>query len=159
QVLGDEVTSYRVFVQIPDAWRRKHTEQSVSRTLLNFLPQLLALIGAGFVLVSFLREVKSPAMKQVPWKRLARWSLWGLLAYLAVIAFGDKVAQFMSDTPTAVPFKMIAGGLGIGFFVGTLFYFGAVLLLFAIGWFFVREVMSDEQMPRWLSMPRRYYRD
>jgi len=44
-VVGDEVTSYRTFIKIPDEWRRKHEEQSVARTILVTLP--LALV-AGF---------------------------------------------------------------------------------------------------------------
>jgi hypothetical protein len=98
-------------------------------------------------------------MKRVPWKRLARFSLWGLLAYLMVIAFGNRIAEFMSQAPTTVPFKMFAGGLGIGLFVGTLVYFGVFLLLFSMGWFFVREGMPDAEIPGWLGMPQNYYRD
>jgi len=39
-VVGDEVTSYRTFIKIPDEWRRKHEEQSVARTILGYLPLL-----------------------------------------------------------------------------------------------------------------------
>jgi hypothetical protein len=159
QVLGDEVTSYRVFVQIPDEWRRKHDEQPVTRTIMTFLPLLFWVGSGGLVLVTFLLAIKSPAMKEVPWKRLATWSLGAMLAYVLAIAFGDKIAQTMSQAPTSVPYKMVAGGLGIGFFVGAFVYLGALLLLLAIGWFFLREALPEEKLPGWIGMAKEYYRD
>ncbi|HEX8765191.1 MAG TPA: CPBP family intramembrane glutamic endopeptidase, partial [Candidatus Acidoferrum sp.] len=36
QVLGDEVTNYRTYIKIPDAWRREHAERSVVRAGVSF---------------------------------------------------------------------------------------------------------------------------
>src|SRR5207245_698915 len=80
-VVGDDVTNYRTFIKIPDEWRRKHEEQSVARTISNYLAPLCV---AGFgmtILILFLREIKSELMKAVPWRRFAVWGLFGLAAY------------------------------------------------------------------------------
>src|SRR5258708_31546380 len=54
-VVGNEPTSYRTFIKIPDEWKRQREEQSVTRTIFNFLPLLLPLGFGGTVLVFFLR--------------------------------------------------------------------------------------------------------
>jgi membrane protease YdiL (CAAX protease family) len=158
-VVGDEVTSYRTFIKIPDDWRRKHEEQSVTRTVLSYLPALFVLGFGGTVLIFFLREIKSELMRAVPWRRFALWGLVGLAAYALVAAFGDRIPQALSQYQTAMPLKFMLGALGIGFLVGAFFYFGAIALVFAMAWFFLRQALSDTKFPSWLGMPGGYYRD
>jgi membrane protease YdiL (CAAX protease family) len=158
-VEGDEVSSYRTFIKIPDEWRRKNEEQSVARTVLTYFPLLFVFAAFGSALVFFLREIKSELMKAVPWKRFAGWALVGLLAYVLVAVFGGRIPQALSTYQTAMPLKFMFGALGIGFLVGAFFYLGALVLVFAIGWFFLREAFGNAEFPRWRGMPGNYYRD
>ncbi len=158
-VLGDEVTSYRTFIKIPDEWAREREQQSVTRTIFNFLLPLL-MIGFGVTaLVFFLREIKSDLMKEVPWRRFALWGLYGVVAYLLVFAFGNRVAQALSQYSTAIPLKFAFCALGIGFLVGMFFFLGAIVLLFAMAWFFLRQAFADNDFPGWRGMTKNYYRD
>ena len=158
-VVGDEVTSYRTLIKIPEDWRRKHEEQSVARTVFNYLPLLFVFGFGGAVLVLFLREIKSDLMKAIPWRQFAVWGLVGLAGYALVSAFGNRVAQALSQYQTAMPLKFLLGALGIGFLVGAFFYLGAIVLVFAIAWFFLRQAFGNQQFPGWQGMPGNYYRD
>jgi membrane protease YdiL (CAAX protease family) len=158
-VEGDEPTGYRTFVKIPDEWQRRHDEQSVARTILNLAPIFLMLGLGGTVLGFFLRDVRSERMRRIPWKRLAVWGLCGLAAYVLVSAFGNRYAQALSQYKTSIPLKMMQGALGIGFGIGGFFYLGAIVLVFAMGWYFLRQAVGDVELPGWGGMPKDYYRD
>jgi membrane protease YdiL (CAAX protease family) len=158
-VLGDEVTNFHRSVKIPDEWRRKQEEQSVPRTLHTVF--LLCLIAglAGSVLYFFLREIKSQLMRQVPWRKLTTWGLFGLLLYVSILVFGNRWPQALSQYNTATPLKSMYGLLGIGALIGGFFYVGAIVLVFAMAWFFLRQVFGNEELPGWRGMPNYYYRD
>ena len=158
-VVGDEVTSYRTFIKIPDEWRRQREEQSVARTIFTFLPVLLMLGLGGTVLVFFLREIKSDLMREVPWRRFSLWGLYGIVAYILIFAFADRIAQALSQYSTAMPLKFVFGALGIGFLVGAFFFLGAIVLLFAMAWFFLRQAFAETDFPGWRGMAKNYYRD
>ena len=158
-VAGDEPASYRTFIKIPDEWRRKQESQPISRTLHSVFVACLALGVAIAGLVFFLREIKSDLMKQVPWRRFAVWGLFALAAYVAVCAFGDRIPMFLSQYKTAIPLKFMYGGLAIGLTVGAFFYLGLLVILFAIGWFFLKRAYGQAEWPGWRGMPRDYYRD
>ena len=158
-VTGDETTSYRTFIKIPDEWRRKQEAQSIWRTLHTVFAFCLAL-GIGIaVLIFFLREIKSDLMKQVPWRRFTAWALFALAAYVLIGAFGDRIPMFLSQYKTAIPLKYMYGGLAIGFAVGAFFYLGLLVILFAMGWFFLKQAYGEMDWPGWRGMPRNYYRD
>ena len=141
-VLGDEVTNFRRFIKIPDEWRRKQEEQSVPRTLYTvFVSCFIAALGLS-ALYFFLREIKSELMRQVPWRRFTKWGLFGLLVYACIILFGDRFAQALSQYNTAVPLKFMYGFLGIEPSGGRLFSMGAIVLVFAMGWFFLRQAFG-----------------
>jgi membrane protease YdiL (CAAX protease family) len=158
-VMGDEVTSYRTFIKIPDEWRRQREEQSVARTIFTFLPLLLMIGFGGTVLVFFLREIKSDLMREVPWRRFALWGLCGVVAYILIFAFGNRIAQALTQYSTAMPLKFVFGALGIGFLVGTFFFLGAIVLVFAMAWFSLRQAFADKDFPGWRGMAKNYYRD
>ena len=158
-VEGDEVTSYRTFIKIPDEWRRKNEEESVVRTVLAYFPALFLLAIFGSALVSFLREIKSALMKMVPWKRFTVWALFGLLAYALATIFGDRFEQSLNAYQTAMPLKFLMGALGIGSLIGAFLYLGVLVLLFAMGWLFLREAFGAVEFPGWSGMPKSYYRD
>jgi membrane protease YdiL (CAAX protease family) len=158
-VVGDEPTSYRTFIKIPDQWKRQREEQSVARTIFALLPLLLAIGFGGMVLVFFLREIKSDLMREVPWRRFALWGMYGVVAYILIFAFGNRIAQALTQYSTAMPLKFVLGALGIGFLVGTFFFLGAIVLVFAMAWFFLRQAFADKDFPGWRGMTKNYYRD
>jgi membrane protease YdiL (CAAX protease family) len=158
-VAGDEPTSFRTFIKIPDEWRRKQESQSVWRTLQTVLAICLGL-GLGLAaLIFFLREIRSDLMRQIPWRRFTFWGLFALAAYAAIGVFGDRIPMFLSQYKTAIPLKYMYAGLAIGFTVGAFFYLGLVVILFAIGWFFLKQAYGEVAWPGWRGMAREYYRD
>src|SRR5439155_3621627 len=121
-VAGDEPTSFRTFIKIPDEWRRKQESQSIWRTLHTVLVSCLAVGLSIAALIFFLREIKSESMRQIPWRRFTFWGLFALAAYVAIGAFGDRIPAFLSQYKTAIPLKFMYGGLAIGFTIGAFFY-------------------------------------
>jgi membrane protease YdiL (CAAX protease family) len=159
-VLGDEVSNYRTFIKIPDEWRRVQEGESIWRTLHNVL---IAVIGLGLffsALYFFLREIRSELMKRLPWQRFGVWGLFALACFVAVAICGNAITRtLMSQYKTAIPLKFMYGGLAIGYLIGALFYLGMVVILFAIGWFFLKAAYGEVDWPGWQGMPREYYRD
>lgn len=159
QVVGDEPTSYRTFIKIPDDWRRKQEALSIWRTLHTVLVACLA-AGVGIAgLIFFLREIRSDLMKQVPWRRFTVWGLVALGAFVLIGVFGDRLPMILSQYKTAISLKFVYGGLAIGFTIGAFFYLGLVVILFAMGWFFLKQAYGDLEWPGWRGMPADYYRD
>jgi hypothetical protein len=109
--------------------------------------------------VFFLREIKSALMKIVPWKQFTVWALFGLVAYALATIFGDRFEQSLNTYQTAMPLKFLMGALGIGSLIGAFLYLGVLVLLFAMGWLFLREAFGAVEFPGWSGMPKSYYRD
>jgi membrane protease YdiL (CAAX protease family) len=159
-VLGDEVTDYRTYVKIPDDWRRKQEELTIPRTVLAIAIPIVFLGGLAItVLIIFLKNLRSPEVRSIPWKRLSRWALWGLAAYVLVFALGNRIPAFLGAYNTAIPFKVMLATLTIGAVLGGPFYFGALALIFAMAWYFAKRAFDEENFPGWSGMPAPYYRD
>ena len=160
QVLGDEVTNYRTYIKIPDAWRREHAERSLSRAVVSFGVPILFFVGLGLTaLILFLKNLKSEAASSIPWKRILLWSLWAFAGYVLILALGDRLPNFLNAYDTAIPMKMFFGGLAIGALLGGPLYLGAIALLFGVSWYFGVKAFGQERLPSWLGMPAAYYRD
>jgi len=160
QLLGDEVTNYRTYIKIPDDWRRKQHELTLSRVIFSYGIPLLFFGGLGLTaLIVFLTNLKSEAARSIPWRRIAYWSSWGLCGYLVVFAFGNRIASFLNAYDTAIPLKMMFGGIAIGALLGAPLYFGCIALLFGMGWYYATRAFSEEALPGWARMPANYYRD
>ena len=160
QLLGDEVTNYRTYIKIPDDWRRKQRELTLSRVIFSYGVPLLFFGGLGLTaLIVFLTNLKSEAARSIPWRRIAYWSSWGLCGYLVVFAFGNRIASFLNAYDTAIPLKMMFGGIAIGALLGAPLYFGCIALLFGMGWYYATRAFSEEVLPGWARMPANYYRD
>jgi len=179
-VLGDEVTDYRrayfrrsgsadedepasegfsAFIKIPDDWRRKQEETTLPREALAFGPIVL-LGGLGLtVLIIFFKNLRSELARAIPWKRLSLWAVWGLAAFYAVFALGDRIPNFLNVYNTAVPYKTTLGVLGIFALLGGPFAFGVLVLLFGVAWYYANLAFGGERLPRWAGMPEKYYRD
>jgi hypothetical protein len=160
QVLGDEATNYRTYVKIPDEWVRKQKELTPARTLVNFGIPGLFFGGLGITaLIVFLKNLKSEAARAIPWKRIARWSLWGLCGYLVVFAFGDRIADLMNQYDTSNPLKFTYAGIAIAVLFGAPLVSGAIALLFGMAGFYAARAFGEERLPDWRGMPANYYRD
>jgi membrane protease YdiL (CAAX protease family) len=181
-VLGDEVSEYRgsyyskpeerdqvemreggtgwMYIKIPDEWRRKQEEQSVSRTIYSFAVPILLFGGIGITaLILFFKNLRSEAMRAIPWRRLALWAIWGLAAYVLIVSFGNRMQSFLNTYPTAIPLKTIVAGFVVAILLGAVFYTGGLAMLFGIASFFSNRVFGEERLPVGRPMPGVYYRD
>jgi hypothetical protein len=180
-VLGNEVTDYRrsyfrrsdsadeeepasegfsAFIKIPDDWRRKQSETTLPREALAFGIPMVLFGGLGLTaFIIFLKNLRSDAVRAVPWKRLSFWAAWGLVAFYIVFALGDRFPNFMNAYNTAIPYKTTLGVLGIIALLGGPFTFGFLVLLFGVAWYYAKLAFGDERLPSWSGMPGVYYRD
>jgi membrane protease YdiL (CAAX protease family) len=181
-VLGDEVSEYRgsyyskpdareeqeakeggtgwMYIKIPDEWRRKQDEQSLPRTIYGFAVPILLFGGIGITaLIFFFRNLRSDAMHAVPWRRLFFWAIWGLVAYVLIVSFGNRMQSFLNAYPTAIPFKTVLGGFVIAILLGAVFYTGGLAMLFGFGSYFSNRAFGEERLPVGRPMPSVYYRD
>jgi hypothetical protein len=110
-------------------------------------------------LIVFLMNLKSEAARSIPWKRIGTWAVWGLCGYLVVFTLGDRIPSFLNLYDTAIPLKMMFGGLAIGALLGGPLYFGAISLLFGAAWYYATRAFGEDRLPGWLGMPADYYRD
>jgi hypothetical protein len=157
KVQGDEVSGYRVFIKIPEAWRDAQSRTTVLQIAQTFGRVLL--IGAGLitVLVISLRSLKNPEIAQVPWRRLAKWSAWVLVA--AIIVFVNRAPQLLANYVTTWPLKTYYATLFISLLFLTALYLAAALLLLGLSWFFLERAFGRGHIPLWTGMRPEYYRD
>jgi hypothetical protein len=159
-VLGEEVANYRTYIKIPDDWRRKQEELTLPRMILGYALPILFYLALGLAaLILFLKNLRSEAVRSIPWKRLGFWSIWGLLAYVLVFFLGNRIPSFLNFYNTAIPYKTMLGGLGVGFILGAALYFSSLALLFGTAWYYAVRAFGDERIPHWSRMPPAYYRD
>ncbi len=181
-VLGDEVSEYRgsyyskpeareeleareggtgwMFIKIPDEWRRKQEEQTLFRTIYGFAVPVLLFGGLGIAaLILFFKNLRSEAMRAIPWRRLVLWAIGGLLAYVLIVACGNRLQYFLNNYQTAIPFKAMLGSIAIGILVGAFLYFGGLAALFGFASYFSNRAFGIERLPVGLRMPAVYYRD
>jgi membrane protease YdiL (CAAX protease family) len=181
-VLGDEVVEYRgdyyskpeareeleaaeggtrwMFIKIPDEWRRKQEEQTLFRTIYGFAVPILLFGGLGITaLILFFRHLGSEAMRAIPWRRLFLWATGGLVAYVLIVALGNRIQYFLNGYQTAIPFKAMLGGIAIGILVGAFLYLGGLAALFGFASYFSNRAFGNERLPVGSRMPVVYYRD
>ncbi|MFI5094406.1 MAG: CPBP family intramembrane glutamic endopeptidase [Candidatus Acidiferrum sp.] len=181
-VLGDEVVDYRgsyyskseareeleakeggttwMFIKIPDEWRRTQEAQTLFRTIYGFAVPILLFGGLGITaIVLFFKNLRSEAARAIPWRRLALWALWGLLAYGLIVGLGNRLQYFLNSYQTAIPFKTMLGGIVIGLLLGAVFYAGGLALLFGIASYFSNRAFGEDRLPVGIRLPGVYYRD
>jgi membrane protease YdiL (CAAX protease family) len=159
-VQGDEVTNYRTYIKIPDEWRRKQEEMTVTRAIFQYGIPILVFGGlAIWVIVAFLRNLRSDVGRSIPWKRLALWASWAMLAYVVVFACGKGIPTAMNAYNTAIPYRTMLGIVAMTALLGGPFQFGFLLVVFAMAWYYARLAFGDERLPGWTGMPGGYYRD
>jgi len=157
QVLGDEVSGYRVFIKIPEAWRDAESRITAAQIAQTFGITLLFLAAGITVIVVAVRSLKDRQIAQVPWRRLTKWSLIVLLA--AVVAFLDKTPQLLNAYLTTMPLHAYYAILFISMLFITAVYAAGLFLLLGLAWFFIEQAFGSGRVPEWFGMRREYYRD
>ena len=157
RVQGDEVSGYRIFIKIPEAWR-----DAESRTTGAQLVQaagrwigLSAFLLAALVI--FLRNLRHPDVARVPWRRLGQWSTWMLAA--AVVTFVNRLPQLLTNYETVMPLVMYYAILGITMIFAVSLYLAGAFLALGISWFFLERAFGPGCIPGWTGMKAAYYRD
>jgi MFS family permease len=159
-VLGDDVANYRTYIKIPDDWRRKREELTLSRMVLSYVVPGLFYVGLGLTaLIIFLKNLRSAEAQAIPWRRLLVWSMWGLAAYVLAVSLGDTIPAFLSSYRTEIPLKTMFGGVAIGLLLGAPFNVAGITFLFGLAWYFGTKAFGPERLPGWRGMPGNYYRD
>jgi general stress protein CsbA len=160
KVLGDEVTNYRTYVNIPESWERKQKERGLSRTILSIVIPFSFFAGLALTaLIVFLKDLRSQFARAIPWRRITLCSIWALAGYLAAFALGNLLHSSLNAYDTANPLKLTYAGIAIIALFGALFNFGGIALLFGMAWYFAVRAFGEERMPRSARMPAEYYRD
>ena len=157
QVQGDEVSGYRIFVQVPEDWVRKETESTLAGTaqFVGFIGLLAGL--AVTVLVIFFRNLKHPEMAAVTWRRVAKWTVWVLIA--AAVRFINLSPLYMSRYQTELPLKIYFGTVAIGLTLGSVLLYTVTFFILGLAWFFLARAFGRERLPGWSGMRAAYYRD
>lgn len=159
QVLGDEPTNYRTYIKIPDEWRRKQEEGTLSRTL-ALIGRIVLFVALGLVaLIVYLRNLRTPAAGSIPWRRLARWAAWGVMGFALAFFLGNRLPLLLAQYDTAVPYKFVIGVVVISFLLGAGFYFALLVMVDGVAWFYGVQAFGEDRLTGWLRMPHRYYRD
>ncbi|HWZ98152.1 MAG TPA: type II CAAX endopeptidase family protein [Candidatus Dormibacteraeota bacterium] len=159
KVQGDEVTDYRKFVKIPDDWSRQQKEKDMPRLLYNIAGILVYVALAAAMLTALIKNYRSDDARAIPWRRITFWSLWSAIAYVFVLAFGERFAIALQQYQTAVPLKLYVLTTSVGLILGGAFSIAALIFVFGLAWFFCRRAFGEDHLPNWTSMPGDYYRD
>jgi membrane protease YdiL (CAAX protease family) len=157
RVLGDEISTYRIYVKIPEEWERRQTEQTLPKTLIGIWRWLLyAGIGVSMLVVYF-RNLKQPESASIPWRKFVGWSIAGLVAFATFLV--SSIPVVLHSYTTQIPFKAFLATIGIGWLIVTLLAFAAVAFLFGLAWYLWSREGQRYQLPEWFRMPAEYYRD
>lgn len=157
RVIGNEPSGYRTYVKVPEEWERKLTERSLLSTL-YLVAQILifASVVAG-VLIAFFKNLKSPALASVRWKRVAFWAVFPTLAFL--VNTTNALPLFLENYATEMPYKTYLAILVLAMLVLIALLFGAFVLLFGFAWFFIAKVFQPSPFPSWRGLAPSDYRD
>jgi membrane protease YdiL (CAAX protease family) len=156
-VRGDEVSTYRSYVKLPEQWVRDAEHQSVLGVLqLIWLFVFLAAL-AVVMLVPYFRNLKAPAATSIPWRKL----IWcGVFAFVAFVASAVcKWPSTLNAYRTEIPFNAFIATIGIGWLIGGGIVLTGITFLFGLGWYFWTGAGNADKVPGWIGRPRNYYRD
>ncbi len=156
QVIGDEVSGYRVYVKIPEDWKQRQERTTLAATLLSAWKWGLISLLAIFAIVLFFKNFKI-ANSVVPWRKLSGWAALPTGAFMLMMLTG--YSGLASNYRTEIPYTAFMITLVIGLLLGVLVLFGVVTLLFGLGYLFFTQAGFAQQIPQWFRMPRGYYRD
>ncbi len=157
RVLGDEISTNRIFVKIPEEWERRQSQVTLPKILLlvwkYFVPAAIIVL----MLVIYFRNLKQPEAATIPWRKFARWALWGLAAFAVVEITSIPLA--LHNYTTEIPFKAFLATIGISWLIGVGVFYSAIAFFFGLAWYFWSRAGEKSQLPEWFRMPANYYRD
>ncbi len=156
-VNGEEISTYRIYVKIPEEWERRQTQETLPKTLLLIWKYLFPATLVVLVLVVYFRNLKRPEATSIPWRKFARWAVWGLTAFAVLEITSIPVA--LHRYTTQIPFKVFLATIGIGWLIGAAFFYSAIAFFFGLAWYFWSRAGERNQLPEWFRMPADYYRD
>ena len=157
QVQGDEVSGYRIFIKIPEVWRDAESRTTPLQLVQTFGRGICISALLIAILVIFLRSLKQTEIERVPWRRLALWSSWVLIA--AIVTFANRTPQLLLNYQTTWPLKIFFAVLFISLFFVTALYLVLAVLLLGFSWLFLERAFGTGRIPSWSGMRTEYYRD
>ncbi|PYU20237.1 MAG: hypothetical protein DMG30_21610 [Acidobacteria bacterium] len=156
-VQGDEVSSYRIFIHLPEDWVRQQNESTLANTAQMVLLRLLIGAFGLAVLIIVVRNLKSPQIAAIPWRHIALWSLAVLAASL--LRFATLEPLYLLMYRTEQPFATFVGTLLIGQALSATLFYSAAVLLLGLGLFFLVRGYGSACLPGLHSLSGTYYRD
>jgi membrane protease YdiL (CAAX protease family) len=156
-VQGDEVSGYRIYIKIPEAWRDAESRTTPPQLAQTFGKALVMSVVLVTVLVIFLRSLRRPEIARVPWRRLGQRSVWVLLA--GIVIYVNRLPQLLSNYSTAEPLRTFYVTLFISLIFITALYLAVAVLLLGLAWFFLERVFGPGCVQPWAGMRAGYYRD
>jgi membrane protease YdiL (CAAX protease family) len=159
KVLGDEPVDFRTYIKIPEEFQRKQQEENLPRTLFLVGRIVLAVGFLAAIVTFYFKRFRTAPVVTVPWRRLLLWGLACCAAYIVSMLFSSELPAYFSQYRTELPLKLYQAALVIGIFIRFALIAGAVVFIFGMCWFFGARAFGEEQLPSWLGMPGKYYRD
>jgi hypothetical protein len=109
------------------------------------------------ILVILFRNLKSPDLARVPWRKITRWSLLVLVAAIAIVA--NQIPQLLNKYATTTSLAMYFANQSILNFFGLSIDLAGVVLLLGVAWFFLERAFGPGRISAGSGMPPGYYRD
>jgi membrane protease YdiL (CAAX protease family) len=156
-VRGDEVSTYRTYVKLPEQWVRDAEHESAVSVLRSVWPYVFFIGAAVFVLVGYFRNLKLPAATSIPWRKLIYCGLFACLAFITSAACNWPAT--LNAYKTEIPFNAFVTTIAIGWLIVGGIALTGVTFLFGLGWFFWTRTGNADKTPGWLNRSRNYYRD
>ena len=156
-VQGDEVSGYRIFIHVPEEWKRRQTQTTLADTARSIGLALLAAAFVIAVLAVFFRSLKQHDVAAVPWRQLGKLALVVLVA--SVATFITQAPQYLAGYRTDLPFRTFLGTTVIVLSLSGLVLYSAVIFLFGLALFFLARSYGSGRLRIRRPMPRAYYRD
>ncbi len=117
QVLGDEPANYRTYVKIPEEFVRKQQELALPRTLISVGKAILGLGLIISVIVFFFKHLRDVPGVNVPWRRIFKWGIAGLVAFLGSVLLGEGIPNILAQYPTAMSLRLFYGFGAVGILI------------------------------------------
>jgi len=157
QVLGDEVSGYRIFIKVPETWRDAESRATAGQIIQSFGRNAGIAVALIAVLVIFFRNLKNPGVAQVPWRRLGQLSILMLLS--GIVLYVGRASQLLMNYTTAWPLTTFYIILFITMIFITALYMAGTTLLLGLSWFFLERAFGPGRIPSWRGMRGSDFRD
>ena len=132
RVQGDEPSGYRVYIHLPEQWAPPAQPGNAGRPPRTPTPCLASSEHSSSRSWSHSCEIsKQPSAAAVPWRKLARWTLPVLAAF--VVWVFTNIPQYLAAYPTENSLTTYLGMTGVSFVLGSRPFIASSLCLFGLG--------------------------